>query len=333
MDGFLTTAFLKSFPENVRKALFDEENNYYDLYRAIKKSLLIVGADGESLYDLLESLSDKDPEFGKSLSSLEAAGKIKARTSEDLIPDSFENIKIRKSILKSLASAYTQPADVVFHSIIEDPHWKNELMKVGYKPLVEDNDLLTAKVRHLFKEKSLPLNIGDTFNWARFLSNFVHPFKHIRIKDPYLYKNIHSIDLTGMIKALTRFSDPEQLTIEIISDLHADSNSRVEETIERIRKMIDIPKYKGCLKLYTQRGSASPVFHSREIWTDFWVLNAERGFDFLKLEKGQGKVIKENKLFLTGRYSSEYSAWHQIKDNWDNYLQSSKKVKDLVQFN
>lgn len=332
MDGFLTPAFLQAFPESIRKALFEEESNYYDFYRAIKKGRLIAGTDGECLYDLLESLRQTDPDYFKSLSSLEASGKLQARKTDELIPEAFKAIKIRKSILKMIASAYAQPADVVYHAEVEDPHLKNEIIKAGNKPLVEKEDLQKARFQHFFKEESFPLNIGDTFNWPRFLSNYVHPFKYIRIKDPYLFKNIHSIDLNSMIKALTRFSDPGQLTIEIISDLSADNNRTEQESLDRVIKALDLTHSEGYINLYTQKGSASPVFHSRDIWTDFWVLNAERGFDFLKMEAGQGTVTKENKLFLSGRYSSENSSWHQVKDNWENYLQNSKSMDEIVSF-
>jgi hypothetical protein len=329
MDSFLTSPFISKFPNHLKQTFFSGNSNYYDLYKAIKSGRLVAGMNGEAFVDLLYRLRETEPELYKQFSSLEASGKLQVKQSDQKIHDSLKKIKIRKGILKEISQGYSQPAQSVFHDDVGDSQKKLEIIKAGGKPLIDDEDLNSGLVSYLFNEESIPLNRGERFNWSRFLSDYIYPFTHIRILDPYLYKNVKDIDLNNMLKTLMRQSDPEKLTIEIVSHLEADDKWRKEDAIEKLLRELDLPKsFMNSLTLYHQKGSASNVFHKRAIWTNFWTLLTERGFDFLKLETGKGTVTRENTLFLTGKYSSENSLWHQIDNNWKGYLKKS----DLINF-
>ncbi len=328
MDGFLTSPFISKFPENLKRTVFYGDSNFYDLFIAIKSGKLVAGMDGENFVDLISQLRDTDPELFHQFHSLEQAGKLQAKKVNHEISEILENIALRKSVLKHISPGYSQPAHSVFHDDVGDSKKKKEIIKIGGKPLIDNKDLDTGCVDYLFHEKSVPLNLGDTFNWARFLSKYISPFTHIRILDPYLYTNIEKADLNNMLTTLLRQCNSDKLTIEIISDLESDDKWRKEEVIERLHKDLNISKqFRKSLHLYHQKGSGSNVFHKRAIWTNFWTLLTERGFDFLKLETGKGTVTRENTLFLTGKYSSDSSLWHQIDNNWQDYLGKAELVQ------
>lgn len=327
MDGFLSSSFIKEFPKKVRKTLFDDSSTYYELLLAIKAGRLIAGTQGKAFVSVLEELKNKEPELYKLFISLEASGKLTAKEVSEHIPESLKDIKIRKSVLKKIGGAYSQPADVIYHDSISDVKWKKEIIKAGRKPLVENRDLRSGDIEYLFKEISIPLNQDDEFNWPRFLSSYILPFKRIRILDPYLYVNIKGIDINNILRILLKQSITKNMSVEIISDLSADRNRKKENVLQSVWDEINLlESCKSSIKLFTQKGSASKYFHKRAIWTDFWVLHTERGFDFLNLETGNGSVKRENTLFLTGKYSSKDSLWHQINENWGNYLKHSKLV-------
>lgn len=328
MDSFFTSPFISNFPENLKRTVFSDNSNFYDLFKAIKSGKLIAGVDGETFVDLLFKLRDTEPELFSQFHSLEQAGKLQAKKVDNDILDNLKNIAIRKSILKSVSQAYSQPAQSVFHDDVGDSERKQEIIKMGGKPLIDNEDLNSGNVDYLFLEQSIPLNRGDTFNWARFLSRYLSPFTHIRILDPYLYTNIEKSDLENMLTALIRQSNPDNLIIEIISDLEADNKWKKDEVIEKLSRELNLPKhFTKSLYLYHQKGSANNIFHKRAIWTNFWTLLTERGFDFLKLETGKGTVTRENTLFLTGKYSSDSSLWHQIDNNWQKYLGKAELIQ------
>lgn len=327
MDGFLTSSFIKDFPGSIKKSLFDDSTSFYELFMAIKSGRLSAGTQGDAFVSVLEVLKKNEPEFYKQFISLESSGKLSIKEGVDFIPEFFKDIKIRKSELKRISEGYYQPADIIYHDIVNENKWKKEIIETGSKPLIDNHDLQSGNVEYLFQETSIPLNQNDEFNWARFLSNYIYPFKKIRILDPFLFVNIGSTDIYNILRALIKQSNQNNLTVEIISNLSADSSRKSENVLEKVRDQLNLPdRFKRSLKLYSQKGTASKIFHKRAIWTDFWVLQAERGLDFLKLETGKGTVSKENTLFLTGRYSSNDSLWHQINENWDNYLKHSKLV-------
>lgn len=327
MDGFLTSSFIKDFPGSIKKSLFNDSTSFYELFMAIKAGHLSAGTQGEAFVSVLEVLKKDEPKFYELFISLEASGKLTTKESGDFIPEFFKDIKIRKSELKRISEGYYQPADVIYHDSVSGTKWKKEIIERGSKPLIDNQDLQSGNVEYLFKELSIPLNQGDEFNWARFLSNYIYPFNKIRILDPFLFVNIGSTDIYNILRALIKLSRKNNLTVEIISNLSADSSRKSENVLKEVRDQLNLPeRFKRSLKLYSQKGSASNIFHKRAIWTDFWVVQAERGLDFLKLETGKGTVRKENTLFLTGRYSSNDSLWHQINDNWENYLKHSKLV-------
>lgn len=316
------------FPENLKRTVFSGESNFYDLFKAIKSGKLVAGIDGETFVELLEKLRDTEPELFSQFHSLEQSGKLQAKLASHEIPENLKKISIRKSILNSVGQAYSQPAQSVFHDDVGDSDKKKEIIKMGGKPLIDNEDLDTGSVDYLFFEQSIPLNRGDTFNWARFLSRYLSPFTHIRILDPYLCTNIEKVDLNNMLTALLRQSNPDKLTIEIISDLEADNKWRKDELIKKFFRELNLPKqFRKSLYLFHQKGSANNVFHKRAIWTNFWTLLTERGFDFLKLETGKGTVTRENTLFLTGKYSSDSSLWHQIDNNWQDYLVKAELIQ------
>jgi len=327
MDGYLTSPFISKFPENLKRTLFSGDTNFYDLFIAIKSGKLVAGVNGETFVGLLSQLRDTEPELFHQFHSLEQSGKLQAKKAGHGIPENLKKIALRKSVLKSIGQGYSQPAHSIFHDDVGDSEKKKEIIKKGGKPLIDNKDLDTGSVDYLFHEESIPLNIGQTFNWARFLSKYVSPFTHIRILDPYLFTNIDKTDLNNLLRALLRQCNSDKLTIEIISDLEADNKWRKDEVIEKLHRELNVPKqFRNSLHLYHQKGSGSNVFHKRVIWTNFWTLLTERGFDFLKLETGKGTVTRENTLFLTGKYSSESSLWHQIDDNWSNYLRISERI-------
>ena len=326
MNGFFTSSFMEDFPKSLKQSIFSKKTSRYDLFLAMKSGRLIVGTQGISLVSVLESLKQEDFELFQIFSSLEAAGKLKGVDVSEEISEDLKEIKIRKSILKRIAQGYSQPVDIVYHDNVGANHWKEEIINSGYKPLIDNEDLNNGNVDYLFQEQSIPLNKGVEFNWSRFLADYLYPFKQIRILDPYLFTNVHSIDLNNILKTLLSKCNTEKVCVEIISNLSVNGGERVANVLEKVKKTIEIPNgFK--VKLYSQKGSASRVFHKRVIWTDFWALNAERGFDFLKLEKGKGTVTKENTLFMTGKYSSKNSLWYQIINNWTNYLNLSREIE------
>lgn len=328
MNGFFTSSFMEDFPKSLKQSIFSKTTTCYDLFLAMKSGRLSVGTQGISLVSVLDRLKQEDFELFQVFSSLEAAGKLKGVDVSEEISEDLKEIKIRKSILKRIAEGYSQPVDIVYHDNVGSNHWKEEIINSGYKPLIDNEDLNNGYVDYLFQEQSIPLNKGFEFNWSRYLADYLYPFKKIRILDPYLFTNVQSIDLNNMLKTLLSHCNTEKVSVEIISDLSVNNRERVADVIEKVKKTIEIPYgFKSKVKLYSQKGSASQVFHKRVIWTDFWALNAERGFDFLKLEKGKGTVTKENTLFMTGKYSSENSLWHQINNNWENYLNLSREIE------
>src|SRR6056297_2496302 len=167
MDGFLTSPFISTFPENLKRTVFSGNGSYYELFKAIKSGKLIAGMKGESFVDLLSELRTSEPELFNLFHSLEAAGKLQAKNVDDEIHHSLKNISIRKSILKSISQGYSQPVQSVFHDDVGDSDKKLEIIKSGGKPLIDNKDLDSGKVQHLFQEKSIPLNRGDEFNWSR----------------------------------------------------------------------------------------------------------------------------------------------------------------------
>lgn len=326
MDAFFSPTFISTFPDSLKRSVFSGNGSYYDLFKAIKSGRMIAAADEIIFFDLLEKLKKSEPELHKLFSSLESAGKLQTKHVKYEIPEYLQHIKIRKGILKKISSGYLQPSDTVFHDSVGDSQKKIDIIKSGGKPLIDDEDLALGKIEYYFQEKSIPLNRGDEFNWPRFLADYVYPFSYIRILDPYLYISVKDINLNSMLKALIRQSNPKSMSIEIISDLEADNKWRKDEVIEKLREELNLPKqFRKSLYLYHQKGSANNVFHKRAIWTNFWTLLSERGFDFLKLKTGKGTVTRENTLFLTGKYSSNNSLWHQIGQNWDHYLSKSEQ--------
>jgi hypothetical protein len=125
------------------------------------------------------------------------------------------------------------------------------------------------------------------------------------------------------MKQLLARSKPESLRVEIISNL-TPPNSRSRK-IDIQTNVLDYLRDAAShceLILYDQKSDHSNRFHKRAIWTDWWVLQSDRGFNFLSEgPHGKKQVQRENNLFLTGKYASKSSLWNQINNQWESYLE------------
>lgn len=329
MDGYLTSSFLQQFPKKLMERFILSNTTFHEFFRAIHDGTFVASTDEKALLDLLEYLKSSDNEIENSLyrgiTSMYDSSKLQSKQKVDAIPDSFKKLTIKKSILTEVGGALSQKASSVFHDSIGNGDWKEQLMRIGSKPIFENDELSSGSIHFLFKEKSIPINIGDDFNWSRFLSDFVMPFKSVRILDPYLYTNINDVKLVSLLKTISRKSN-SGLNIEIISDLTADRKRAEEEVLEKVKNELSDFGDSAKITLYSQKGSASNVFHKRLIWTDFWVVHTDRGLDFVKLATGQGKAKQENTLFMAGKYASKESIWYQVNNNWSDYVDRSRVV-------
>ena len=77
------------------------------------------------------------------------------------------------------------------------------------------------------------------------------------------------------------------------------------------------------IKLYSQKRTGKEIFHARVLWTDFWAIHFDRGFDVLESNGSTNKVKRQNILFQTGKYASKNNIYHEITDNWNNYLKQA----------
>lgn len=329
MDGFFSTPFLRKYPSSLKASFLNSRGLYADLNKSISKGHLQIGVHKGAFLSLIDEIEVEEPDLAKKLISLEAAGKIKPEEIVNKIPSSLKPLAVRKSILKKISGAYLLDTDTLFHDTMEQEDWKGLITIEGKKPVFLDEDLSSGAIEFLFRERSLYLNIGDEFNWSRFIHPYVLPFKKIRILDPYLYVHILQTGLSGLLKTLIKKSKHGRVRIEIISDL-TKNDRRKDEVLKIVKdELEEVNQCTVDLALFDQKGDVSNLFHKRLVWTDFWTLYTDRGFDFLKLEPGRGMVKRENTLFLSGKYASDESVWHQVESNWDVYLSKSKKVLEL----
>ena len=328
MDCYLTSSFMTRFPERLRQSLL-EPNCFYDLYKSISNNCLIAGTDLLSFMELLESQKTSENEIIKVLSGLEAAGKLQTIKKTDEMPDFVRQLNIRKSVIEKIGPAFSKKADMVVHDKFEIQKWKTDIMMEGGKPVIDNHDLESGQVAFLFSEKSETLKIGADFSWDRILSPYIFPFKKVRILDPYFYANFKSIRFGELLNTLSSKSKGG-LDVEIISDSKVlernNRNSRrekdlMDEVIESMKQ--NIPNMMQ-IKLYSQKWQGKDFFHARVLWTDFWALHFDRGFDFLESEGSSVKVKRLNMLFQTGKYASKNNVYHEISDNWDSFLQHSR---------
>lgn len=318
MDGYLTDPFIQKLPDNLKASWLPGKSAFSDFYNSISRGSFQVAVSDKNFVDFIEALKINEPELAKSILSLESSGKLRSVSIDSIIPNEFNIPGIRKSAKKQICGGLNVPADTIFHDIFENRDSREKISDSIKKPLFLEVDLTDGTIEYLFSERSFSLNIGDTFNWARFISAYSLPFNRIRILDPYLYNNADNVDLGGLLNALTK--NCGNVTIEIISREDKKSIAKVYHELHSIKnKNVDI-------RLYKQLSDVSDTFHKRLIWTDYWVLFAERGFDFLMLKKGLGEVKKETNLFLTGKYASKESIWHQTETNWQDYLNEAVVV-------
>lgn len=328
MDGIFTTPFLRDYPGNLKVDLYNVSSIYFELHKAIGKGMLLIGTPGDDLSKLLEEIRTEEPEIAKALIAQVDAGKLKGVHVNNEVPDVLKKIVAKKSILKKMNAAFAHNADTLFHNRFEEEKWKDQIIFEGGKPVFVESDLLSGKIEFLFKEMSFPLNKEDEFNWARFLVQYVQPFRNVRILDPYLYVHIRKTGLSGILNSLVKKSKYD-INVEIISNLSIDSGRKPGEMLEGVREEINQIKRDGInISLY-DHSSASKIFHKRIIWTDFWILLTEHGFDFLKSDTGKSLVDKENTLFLTGKYASNDSIWHQVNNNWGDYIRKSRLILSI----
>jgi len=326
MDCYLTSPFMTSFPDKLKEYFLKPDNCFDQFYKSISNNNLRAGTDLNKFVELLESLKASEHEIFKAFSDLEAAGKLKTNKKTDEIPDSIRKLHIRKSVLKTIGSAFSQEADMVMHDGFEKQEWKNNIMIEGGKPVIDNSDMESGRVAFLFSEKSDTLEIGDQFSWSQFLSPYIYPFKNIRILDPYLYANFRNIRFRELIRILSSKSK-NGLIVEIISDSKKgekyNRNSKSEKDLmdEVISSISENVSNSIRIKLYTQKTIGKDLFHARVLWTDFWNISFERGFDFLVSDASKSKVKWQNDIFITGKYASNKSTYHKISDNWNKYLE------------
>ncbi|MCC5905133.1 MAG: hypothetical protein JJU13_02925 [Balneolaceae bacterium] len=318
MDGFLSDPFIKKLPGNLKASWLPGKSAYSVFYKSISRGYLQVAASDENFITFIEDLRKTEPELAKALISLESSGKLRTVQIDTSLPKELNVSGIRISEKKHISGGFTIPTDTIFHDQFDNPDSRQKITDATQKPLFIEHDLSEGTIEYLFNERSFCLNIGDTFNWARFIIDYALPFKKIRILDPYLYKNIDNVDLNGLLKTVTKKSDCA--SIEIIS------NGSEKQIAKFKNELIAISGLKADIRLYNQLSDVSDTFHKRLIWTDFWVLFAERGFDFLKLERGLGTVKKETNLFLTGKYAAKNSIWYQLVNSWQGYLDKCTEV-------
>jgi hypothetical protein len=318
MDGYLTDPFLHNLPENLKASWLPGDSAFSDFYKSISKGWFQVAVSDESFLDFIETLRSKEPELAKSLIELMAGGKLRSVQINSEIPDELNITGIRKSVKSKISGGLNLPADTIFHDVLESTELREKVVMATLKPLFLESDLTEGKIEFLFRERSFSLNIGDTFNWARFISNYVFPFQNIIILDPYIYKDAKKIDLAGLLRVLTKESENPSIDFISIGD-----EEQILKVINEIKSNKDL---KAEIRFYRQLSDTSNTFHKRVIWTDYWALLGERGFNFVKIKKGMGKIIKETNLYLTGKYASKRSIWHQTRDNWSSYLEEVELV-------
>lgn len=312
MDGYLTDPFFTNLPDNLKASWLPGNSCFSDFYKSLSRGSFQAAVSDEHYFKIVNALKNKEPELAKALISLESSGKLRAVQVNSAIADELKISGLRKSIKEQISGGINTPTDTIFHDDLEHQDLKGKISVSTERPIFLEIDLTDGTIEYLFRERSFNLNIGDTFNWARFISAYTLPFKKIRILDPYLYKNASKMDLGGLLKSLIKKSG--DFSLEIISNGD-------EKQIENVKAEINsIKNFNGDVQLYNQLSDVSKIFHKRVIWTDYWVIFAERGFDFLKMEKGLGEVTKETNLFLTGKYASKNSIWYQVENNWQNYL-------------
>lgn len=318
MDGYLTDLFIQKLPANLKASWLPGNSAFSDFFRSVSRGFLQVIVSDENFLHFIEDLKKNEPELANSLISLKSSGKLRAVHVKSSIPDELNISGIRKSVKKKISGGYNIPTDTIFHDSFEHPESRERISNSTKKPLFLEIDLTDGRIEYLFREQSFSLNVGDTFNWSRFFSAYTLPFKTIRILDPYFYKNTAKVDLSGLLSSLTKKNN--DVLIEIIS-------KGDKKQIDRFKAELNsIKNFKADVRLYNQLSDVSDTFHKRLIWTDYWTLFAERGFDFLKLQRGLGEVKKETNLYLTGKYASRESIWHQVENNWQKYLMEVQEV-------
>lgn len=320
MDGYLTGPFIQKLPDNLKASWLPGKSSFSDFYKSVSRGYLQVAVSDEYYFQFIIDLKKKEPELAKSLISLESSGKLRAVHVNFSISEKLKISGIRTSTKKHISGGLNIPSDMIFHDTFEQVHLREKISNSTNKPLFLEVDLTDGTIEYLFRERSFNLNIGDTFNWARFIDAFRLPFKSIRILDPYLFRNTSKVDLGGLLSSLSKKND--DVLIEIISNGDKKQINKFKAELNSIKN------FKADVRLFNQLSdSGSNTFHRRIIWTDYWVLLAERGFDFLKLRKGLGEVKKETNLFLTGKYASKDSIWYQIENNWQNYLKEVELIE------
>ena len=327
-DAYFTDPFLKQFPDNLLGSGLSVDSAFIDLYRALQKGNLLALADGNTMLNIIKKLKITEPELAKVLEGLETAGRIRAVNEIKDMPACFESITMPKKKRQLIGCAFAQAADTVYHDELNEADKHQAFMKAGKKPMFLNAQLRTGEIQFLYKERSATYNVGDAFKWSSALPLSKVPLTEIRILDPYFYVNISNIDLESILKPIVKFANTN-VSISVISDVNAISTMLPEQVKNKVLKAfstIDIPEIN--LTLYSQKGSASPFFHKRVLWTNLWAMQSDRGFDFIKIsEKGNATVKSNNILNYTGRYTGKQSTWHDIFRNWEGYLKASVEME------
>jgi hypothetical protein len=317
MDGYFSSSFLRGFPKKVEDNFLGQTSAFTDLLLSIERGCFQVESDSIVLNSVMEQLKEERPLIFNKIQGLISSGKINFKSTADSIAEELMSIQgVPKSVLKQLSNAFILNTDFLIHSSFQNAKWREKILESTGKALLVDEDIKHVKTGMLFKETSFPFNIGDEFRWAEFLDRLIYPYLTIRVLDPYLYTNLNECDINNLLRQIARLSDPNKLTIQLISDLSPrNSKFTSEEIIEKLKDKVISAFPELNITCYDQRNHASNVFHKRVIWTDFWVLKSDRGFDFLdRKDNSKSFISRENDLLLTGKYASRSSIWHQVKD-------------------
>lgn len=331
MSGFFTSSFLNTFPYKVLKAYSSEYSGYLEILNVTQKGTFRVFVNTNTFLALLENIKSEHNDLYKLLTSLHASSKIKSiKVDESIIPPLVETMRgIRKSIAKEINTGISCSCDSILVDKFENIACRENITRITGIPIFLESDIESKEIDYLFKEQSFYHVIGSDFSWARFLNDYTLPFTKIRILDPYLYVNIEHIDFTSILRTLCKKSN-NTVNVQIISDINASRKYPKSEILEKVNSILrDVNVLNVHVELFMQNSSASKLFHKRVIWTDFWSLLMDRGFDFIKYDNGRFFTANENTLFMSGKYATNTSSWSQINNQWNSYLNSSSPLNIL----
>lgn len=326
MSAYFSNLFLKQLPNNIWESIIQEQNDYSRLRDSIRNGFFTFLADGKVATDVLDTLRHENRDLYRMFESIILADGV-----FKYLPSSDKNHTSADSDLSGVKKSIVNDENVhsVYFEKLDASSGKNKLTNELNKPVFLDRDLKNQKIGFLFMNDSITFDINSDFDWYSFLKPYLLPFKRIRILDPYLFDSILRNDrafFDSFIESITsasRFVD-----IEIISDLKNFKHDEtfLKNTFQKFITPFETDNYR--ITLRTQNRAASELFHQRVIWTDFWLLKLDRGFDFLKNSRDKNKTIinKSNPVDLYGRFAATRTLWNHFFDDWGLYLKNSRPI-------